>query len=76
METLGEKLRTLRDAKRKTQAEVAQAIGVHKSSISFWELDINEPKAGYIKKLAQYFGVSADYLIGLENEDGTKISKE
>ncbi len=61
-------MRELRNEKGKTLIEVAKAIGVNKSSISFWELDQNEPKASYIKKLAIYYEVSADYLLGLEEE--------
>jgi len=32
---------------------------------SFWEQEVNEPKASYIKKLAECFGVSVDYLLGI-----------
>ena len=32
----------------------------------FWEKGINEPKASYIISIAKYFGVTADYLLGLE----------
>lgn len=73
METLGERLRGLRAEKGVTQQQVAAAVGVNKSAVSFWELDINEPKATYIKKLADYFDVTCDYLLGAENEDGSKV---
>ena len=72
MKTLGEKLRALRLEKNKTLTEVAEAIGVNKSAVSFWELDKNEPKASYIKKLAAYYEVSTDYLLGVESGDTSK----
>ena len=29
--------------------------------------EINEPKISHLKAIAQYFGVSADYLLGIED---------
>lgn len=45
---------------------LSKAIGVDKHAIIFWEQEINEPKATYIVRLAKYFNVSTDYLLGLE----------
>ena len=50
-----------------SQQSLAKGIGVTQKAIDFWEKDINEPKASYIVKLAKYFKVSADYLLGIEN---------
>ncbi len=50
-----------------SQPQLAEKVGVSKAVISFWENGVNEPKARYIKALALCFGVSADYLLGLEN---------
>lgn len=65
MKDLGEKIKSLRLEKELTQVELAQALGVSKGIISIWENNINEPKATYIKRLALFFGVSADYLLGI-----------
>jgi len=73
METLGEKLHRLRKQKDLTLVQVAQAIQVNKSAVSFWENNTNEPKASYIKRLAIFYDVTSDYLLGLEDESGTKI---
>lgn len=67
MENLGAKIRALRIAAGLTQPQLAEMVGVSKSVISFWENDINEPKASYLKILANCLGVSADYLLGLED---------
>ena len=68
METLGEKIKALRLEKGLTQPQLAQLVGVSNGMISIWENNIKQPKANYLKKLALTFGVSSDYLLGLENE--------
>ena len=73
METLGQTIKQLRIAQKITQPQLAKLIDVSNGIISIWENDINEPKASYIKKLALVFNVSADYLLGLEDETGSKI---
>ncbi|MDR3292591.1 MAG: helix-turn-helix domain-containing protein, partial [Clostridiales bacterium] len=40
--------------------------------VSAWENGDNEPDIKTIKQLAIFFNVTADYLIGLENDDGTR----
>jgi transcriptional regulator with XRE-family HTH domain len=60
-------IRELRTEKHLTQEELAKNIGVTSRAISYWENEINEPKASYIAKLADYFDVTADYLLGREH---------
>lgn len=62
-----ERLKDLRIDNNLTSEELAHKIGVTKSTISFWENNINEPKASYIVALAKVFSVSADYLLGLKD---------
>ena len=50
-----------------SQAKLAKEIGATQKAIDFWEKGINEPKASFIIKLANYFKVSTDYLLGLED---------
>lgn len=50
---------------RISQQTLAKAVGVDKRAVIFWEQEINEPKATYILRLAKYFNVSADYLLGI-----------
>lgn len=72
MENLGDRIKQLRFQKNLTVEQLAKQIGVAKSAISFWENNINEPKANYISKLATVFNVSTDYLLGLEDDFGNK----
>lgn len=57
----------MRIEKEITQVKLAAAIGVTQSIITRWEKDECEPTASVIAQIATYFGVSADYLLGLED---------
>ena len=63
MEHLGKKIKELRIEKGLTQPDLATLVGVSKGMISIWENNINEPKATYIKRLADALGVTTDYLL-------------
>ena len=65
-ETFGERLRALRNDKNIGQVELAKALNVSKGVISLWENNLREPSMGSIKAIAIYFGVTSDYLLGLE----------
>ena len=66
-ETLGDKLKDLRDGKRITQGEAADLIGISKSALVSYENDKKEPGMNALKSLARFYGVSSDYLLGLED---------
>ncbi|MBR1954386.1 MAG: helix-turn-helix transcriptional regulator [Clostridia bacterium] len=61
------KLRELRENRQLSMAQLAIVIGVSDAAISNWENGVNEPKASYLIKLADYFGVTADELLGRED---------
>lgn len=61
---IGKIIKELRLEKGLSQSLLASKIGVSQKAIDFWERGINEPKASYIIKLADFFDVSADYLLG------------
>ncbi len=64
--SFGERLKELRQEKSMGQIALANAIGVGKSVISLWETDKCEPTLGNLVRLATFFGVTIDYLAGLE----------
>ncbi len=68
----GKRLKELREEKALSQKELASIIGYNQSMISFWENGVNEPTESAIRKISIFFGVSADYLLGLEDETGVK----
>ena len=63
----GDRLKELRSERGVGQVELAARIGVSKGIISLWENGLREPTMSNIIALSQYFGVSADYLIGLKD---------
>ena len=57
----------LRIEKGLSMKQLANVLGATDAAISNWENCINEPKISYLKLIALYFGVSTDYLLGLED---------
>jgi transcriptional regulator with XRE-family HTH domain len=47
-----------------TQDKLAEAIGVSQGNISEWKSGRSKPTFDALIKLADYFGVSIDYLVG------------
>ena len=66
MVNLGSRIKTLRLERHLSQTEVAQRIGVSKSMISSYELESRAPSYEVLVKIAAFFGVTADYLLGVE----------
>ncbi len=57
-------LKKLRKSKGLTQTDIAKFIGITQNSYSYWENDKVKIDNESIVKLADYFGVSVDYLLG------------
>lgn len=70
---LGTRLKELRG--KTTQEEVAEKIGVSRARYSHYENSRSEPDTEILNKLADYFKVSTDFLLG-RTEDPTPIRKE
>ncbi|GIO23927.1 helix-turn-helix domain-containing protein [Oceanobacillus sp. J11TS1] len=64
----GKRLRELRKAKKLTQAELGKIINVTKVSISGYESGDRTPDTDNLRRLADYFGVTSDYLLGRTND--------
>lgn len=67
MENFGTKLRELRKERGLGQIKLAQILGVSKSIISLWEIGTCEPTLSKLVDISKFFGVSIDYLAGLED---------
>ena len=72
MDSFGEKLKELRKEKNLTQKQLAEALNNAQSAIFYWETNKQEPTISALKKICLFFDVSADYLLGLEDETGSK----
>lgn len=64
MATFSERIKALRKEKGLTQEELGNIIGVKKYSIHSYENEKNCPEMKGLIGLADYFGVSIDYLVG------------
>ncbi len=62
-------LKNLMDEHKLTQSGLAVAIGYTQRAISKWVNEQAEPTETAIKKIADYFGVSTDYLLGRTEDD-------
>lgn len=57
-------LKELRERKGITQSEFSRDMGVAASTVGMWEQGRRAPDSETLIKIANYFGVSVDYLIG------------
>lgn len=67
MNIFSQRLRELRLDKCMSMKELAKELNTTDATISNWENGVNEPKISYLKAIAVYFDVSADYLLGLSD---------
>ena len=61
------RIRELREEKKMSQEQLAKSLGFKANTISNWERGTREPDVQTIKKLADIFGVSTDYLLGYKD---------
>lgn len=64
----GERLKELRQAHNLSQMELAVKTGISQSAIAKWELGKTEPTASAIVTISEYFGETADYLLGISKD--------
>ena len=59
-----EKLKELRVEKSLSQRKLGEILGVCNQAVSFWETGSREPDLDAIIKIADFFDVSIDFLLG------------
>ena len=70
-------LSLLRQEKGVSQRTAATALGISQALLSHYENGIREPGLAFVVKACDYYGVSADYLLGRTlTRDGTTIAPE
>ena len=67
MYKLGERLKELRKQQGLTQVQVAERLGLSKAVISSYEVASRHPSYDILIKMAAIYGVTTDYLLGLDN---------
>ncbi|WP_179211812.1 helix-turn-helix domain-containing protein [Ligilactobacillus murinus] len=62
------RLKELRHEKGLTQDELGKILNVSGKTIGTWERDSRQPNIETINELADFFGVTADYLLGRDEQ--------
>lgn len=71
---LSKRIHTLRLAAGWSQVELASRLGVAKQTVSNWENDNIQPSIDMLVRLSRIFGVTTDYLLGLEDTPRLDVS--
>ncbi len=70
------RLKVLRAERDITQAEFAKIIGVAQQTVGSWEKGKSTPNYELLNKIADYFNVSADYLLGRESHNASLSTEQ
>ena len=57
-------------------SKAAQEMGINKGTVSVWRNKGTRPQAAQLEKIAEYFGVSVDYLLTGVKENPTSVSAD
>jgi len=76
METFGSRLRHARKAKKLTQQQVADALGINRVNISTWESDDTKPEAVRIPDIVEVLGITEAWLFRGEGAPPTEVEKQ
>lgn len=68
------RIKELRTAHGLTQVEFAKKLSVSKQAVSNWENNNIQPSIDMLVKIADFFGVTTDYLLGRSNDCSLDIS--
>ena len=71
MATFAENITALRKKQNKKRQEVADDLGISRSSLEYYEKNKRKPDIEVLTKIADYYNVSADYLLGRTNAETT-----
>lgn len=76
MPTFGECVKALRKSRKLKQVELAEALGVTERTIRNYESGEREPDLPQAAKLADFFNVSMDYLMGRTDDSNLVLTRE
>lgn len=69
-----ERLRKLRRERNLTQTELANSLNVSNGTIAMWETEKRQPDLDMVSKIASFFNVSVDYLMGREQKVDNNVA--
>lgn len=64
MKSFAQRVKELRQEKKQTQANMAELLGIKLRAYQYYESGTHYPEVPNLIKLADYFGVTTDYLLG------------
>lgn len=70
----GENLKKLRKGRGMTQSELGSKIGLSKAVISKYETGLGYPSFDVLIRIAQFFGVSTDFMLGVSGNKSLDIT--
>lgn len=76
METIGERIRSLRKEKKISQKELAEKIGISNQVMYTIEKDVNEPSTKTLIKLSEILEETTDYILTGKSETAQIKNKE
>lgn len=71
-----ENLKSLRESRKITQSQLGEYLGAKKSAISLWESGKRQPDQETLVRIATYFDVTVDYLLGREEQSSTPAQEK
>ncbi len=69
MKNFGERLRTLRKNQGITQDALAEYLNISYQAVSKWENGMGFPEISLLPAIANFFGVTSDYLLGINKDN-------
>lgn len=71
---IGDRLKRARlSAGYAQQKDVAEALGIERTRYLKWEHGDSQPSLDMLARMCRLFGVSSDYLLGLEDENSAGL---
>lgn len=70
------RIRDLREDHDKTQVEIAEILGTSQTMYARYERGANELPIHHLITLCEYYGVSADYILGFEDNPNKNPTKK
>lgn len=76
MSKYGERIALLREKHALTQEDLANKLGISRASLSHYETSRREPDYDTINKIASFFKVSIDYLVGRTDQSDQFLDQD
>lgn len=73
---MNERIRQLRTDKGVTQQELADALGITQQAVGRWERGLATPDSSTLPRIADYFGVTVDELLGRDTKPAPIVEKK